>query len=388
MTFENHLQTVEGKPPAEVLSPGHPLLAAVIEVIINRFGALLQDGAVLVDPDDPGVTPRALVYLEHTLSTSGPSPGDRRPLSRRHQFVEIPRGGRPADAGYAPHLDYRPLDDPEVGLVKSIVDEEWIDAALTSAAGDYAIEYLADAHYREIQRITDARISKVRSAVKERLEREIHFWDSETHRIRDRELTGKGAGGFSSGHARNRADQLHDRLKRRLAQLDRELDVSNHPPSVVGGALIIPQGLLDQLSAETPPITDFLESRAEIDRRAVAAVLAAERRLGRDPTEMAHHNPGYDIESRDPESKHLYFIEVKGRIEDADTVNVKARQIRQAQNNPDRFILALVLVPADQSTDPAVHYVRAPFQGMQVPFDQYSVNLPLHELLPEAASPS
>ena len=90
---------------------------------------------------------------------------------------------------------------------------------------------------------------------------------------------------------------------------------------------------------------------------------------------MEHHNPGYDIESRCPSTGKLYFIEVKGRIEGADTVNVKSRQIRQGLNYPDRFILAVVQVPPDRDAEPVVRYVRHPFEGVTMPFSTYSVNL-------------
>ena len=47
------------------------------------------------------------------------------------------------------------------------------------------------------------------------------------------------------------------------------------------------------------------------------ALLAAERALGRDPTEMPHNNEGYDIETRAGDGR-LLFIEVKGRVAGAD----------------------------------------------------------------------
>ena len=58
------------------------------------------------------------------------------------------------------------------------------------------------------------------------------------------------------------------------------------------------------------------------------------QRLGREPNEMEHSNPGFDIESRDPKSGTVYFIEVKGRIQGRDTVNIKARQIRRGDQQP------------------------------------------------------
>ena len=51
---------------------------------------------------------------------------------------------------------------------------------------------------------------------------------------------------------------------------------------------------------------------------------------------------GYDIESRDPRSGELRFLEVKGRVEGADTVTVTRNEILYSLNKPEQFILALV----------------------------------------------
>src|SRR5690606_32618054 len=100
------------------------------------------------------------------------------------------------------------------------------------------------------------------------------------------------------GHARQRADDLEARLDRRLQELDLELDLSNQPPSVVSGAVIVPQGLVDSLGGIAPTPATHAKDVEEVDRRAVAAVLEAEKAIGREATEMDHANPGYDIESR------------------------------------------------------------------------------------------
>lgn len=385
VTFEPSLETVDGKPPAEVLIPGHPLLEVVIGAIRAQYGAFLQTGAVLVDPDDPGTTPRVVVYLEHRITDGKPERNGRRSVSRRYQYIEIAKDGQPSNAGQAPYLDYRPLRDDERSVAKTVAAENWITTALTHTAKNYAIEYLAQVHYQEVSRTATTRVQKVRAAVKERLEKEIRYWDGRVHTLKAKELAGKSTGGFSSGHARNFADDLDARLERRNRELDQELDLSNHPPAVVGGALIIPQGLFET-ETPTPPID--VDSREEVDRRAVAAVMAAERQLGREPTEMKHHNPGYDVESKCPVTGKLYFIEVKGRIEGAATVNVKSRQIRQGLNHPDRFILAVVRVPPDGAVEPVVRYVRDPFEGVTMPFSTYSVNLALKELLSRSTEPS
>ncbi len=75
------------------------------------------------------------------------------------------------------------------------------------------------------------------------------------------------------------------------------------------------------------------------DRRAVAAVLAAERSLGREPTETPHHHEGYDIGPRASDDRPR-FSEVKGKAKGKGKaagkpiVTVSAGQIRTRANAP------------------------------------------------------
>ena len=133
------------------------------------------------------------------------------------------------------------------------------------------------------------------------------------------------------------------------------------------------------------PIEVSQSDRERIDRLAVAAVMEAERRLGREPTEMHHQNPGYDIESRDPNTNQLIFIEVKGKSPEATIVTVSKTQIFTAFNKPDNFILAIVEVDGATAKEP--RYIRQPFQK-EPDFGATSVNYNLSELLARAEAPS
>jgi len=53
ITFEKELINVPGKPQASFVCPGHPLLDATIDLILERYRDLLKRGAVLVDRTDP-----------------------------------------------------------------------------------------------------------------------------------------------------------------------------------------------------------------------------------------------------------------------------------------------------------------------------------------------
>ena len=82
------------------------------------------------------------------------------------------------------------------------------------------------------------------------------------------------------------------------------------------------------------------------------AVFAAERALGREPIDVSAAKVGYDIESRDPITGHLHFLEVKGRIETGDTITVTTNEMIVALNAARRGTLQ----PLGHVTPPKVSY--------------------------------
>src|SRR5439155_26754184 len=124
-------------------------------------------------------------------------------------------------------------------------------------------------------------------AVKERLTREINYWDHRAEELNAQELAGRTPK-LNSAKARQRADELADRLLKRMLELEQERKLSPLPPIVVGGAVVIPAGLLAKLKGEAAAPPDF--SKREIERVeliAMAAVLKAERRAGRHPRDVS-----------------------------------------------------------------------------------------------------
>lgn len=369
---------------AQLLSPGHPLLRAVIATILERYGTTLGQGTMFVDPTDDGDTPRVLVYLQHTITDGRMENGDRKVVSRKFQFVEVTADGDIVDPGAEPYINYAPMDGTSRELLGEI-DLAWTEDGVDQTARGWATTYLATPHYEEVDDVVRARIGRTRKAVVERLDSEIRYWDARAAELKQKELHGKNPR-QNSGRARQRADDLEARKVRRLRELDIEADLVNHAPAIVAAALVIPQGLLDRL-AGTAVIQIDPEVAKETDRRAVAAVLAVERGLGRIPEEQEHNNPGFDILSTDPESGIVYQIEVKGHRPVNPEIKVRARQVRQAKQNPERFRLAVVSVPNEPDVDPVVFYFVRPFDTYELHFAQTYVPLNVVDLIPLAVEP-
>jgi len=388
ITFEKELIAPPGQPLAAFVCPGHPLLDAALDLTLERHRDLLKRGTVLVDERDLGTSPRVLFTLEHAIQDASLLPsGERRTISRRMLYVEMDAEGHTRHLNYAPYLDYRPLAEGEPSVADLLARPEcaWITRALEQQAQSHAIAQVVPEHIAEVRGRRLTWIEKTRAAVKDRLTKEITYWDHRAEQLKLQEQAGRAGARLNSQEARRRADDLQARLQRRLAELDREAQVSALPPVVLGGLVVVPLGLVAAMTGRTLP-THPVNTQASA-ARARAIVMEAERALGFDPTDREFEKLGYDIESRVPGTGRLRFIEVKGRVSGADTVTVTKNEILYSFNKPDDFILALVEFLDSESH--RVHYLRRPFDrsGVTTDFNGASVNFPFADLLARAEEP-
>ena len=386
ITFDKNLINITGKPLAAFVCPGHPLLDATLDLVIERHRDLLKRGAILVDESDEGECPRALLYLEHSIQDARTDRnGNRRVVSKRLQFVEVDEQGNTRNAGPAPYLDYRPPTSDDAETIKTQVTLEWMRSNLESQAMDHAALYLVPDHLQEVRARKEKLIDKTKAAVRDRLTKEINFWDHRAAMLKDQELAGKVNAKLNSGKARERADDLTGRLQKRLTELDQERKLSPLPPVVLGGAMIVPIGLLRKAAGKgdaLPP--SFALSTEESERRGMEAVMRTERQLGFIPRDVSEKNLGYDLESSIPDTGLLRFIEVKARIRGAATITVTKNEILTGLNKPDQFILAVVLLDPHGEE---VRYIRNPFD-QEPDFKATSVNFDVIKLLALAKEPA
>ena len=388
IAFEKSLVAPQGQPLAAFVCPGHPLLDAVIDLTLERHRDLLKRGAVLVDERDEGDRPHVLFYLEHAIQDASPTrSGDRRIVSKRMLYVELDADGVTRHVQYAPYLDYRPLGEDDPGLA-SILDRpecSWIDRELEKKAAGYAVASVVPEHLAEVRTFRLTLIAKTEAAVKDRLTKEINYWDHRAEELKLQEQAGKTGARLNSGEARKRADMLQARLRKRLEELKLEAQISPLPPVVLGGLLVVPRGLVDAMSGRESVGTRTAVDTQESAARARSIVMETERSLGFDPTDREFEKLGYDIESRVPDTGKLRFIEVKGRVSGASTVTVTRNEILYSLNKPEDFILGIVEFLDDGGH--RVHYVREPFKR-EPDFGVTSVNYDFAELLARSEPPS
>ena len=297
--------------------------------------------------------------LEHAIRDGRPGRhGQPSVVSRRMQFVMLDEQGKAQDAGPAPYLDFRPLQPDETDAAHRLLEADWLKDDIEKMAMHFAIAQLVPQHLKETRERRLAEVDRVEGEVKARLKREINYWDGRAEELALKEQAGKG-GRLNSGNARAYAQTLTERLDRRLRQLVEERDIQALPPQVKGAALVMPIGLLTakdgSSSGLVSPRMRWRGQRSSGWRWRLCSLPNA--RLGREPRDVSAAKVGYDIESLDPKTGHLHFIEVKGRIEGGDTITVTTNEMLVALNAEEHFVLAIVPIAAGGFANEPV-YVR------------------------------
>ena len=169
--------------------------------------------------------------------------------------------------------------------------------------------------------------------------------------------------------------------------------VTSATPVALGGALVIPAGLLRRLKGEALVEEDGSgfstdpAARAHIEKLAMEAVCRAEEARGCRVADVSRQKCGWDITSyppeidgKQPDARH---IEVKGRAKGAGTITVTRNEMLYALNQADKFLLAIVLVGENDVVE-GPHYLRNPFD-VEPSWGVSSVNYDLKVLLKKGA---
>jgi superfamily II DNA or RNA helicase len=348
---------------ASMVHPGHPLMLALSDVLLEQHANLLRQGTVLVDPADDGDQITLLFLLTHEVKS-----GDGQVISKRLQFVRVLPDGSATFAGWAPHLDLEPLAPADRPLLAETLTEPWLPAGLENRALALAAQTLVPEHFSEVAGRRIAHVDKTLAAVHERLTKEIDYWSDRFIKLTDDKAAGKDVR-LNLENVRRTLSDLEARLESRKKELQSMRHVTSATPVVLSGALVIPAGLLRRLRGDVCPMGAMFsadpEARSRIEQLAMNAVRLAEEARGCRVVDVSAQKCGWDItsyapapEGRLPEARH---IEVKGRVKGATTVTVTKNEIFESWNQGNKYHLAIVLVGEDDAID-GPHYVPHPFK--------------------------
>ncbi|MDO9233258.1 MAG: helicase-related protein [Methylotenera sp.] len=354
-----------GSPMASLIHPAHPLMQSVTDLVLEQHRNKLKQGAVLVDPNDGGLLPKLLFMIDHCVKEGNDAD---RVVSRRMQFVEIDQNGTTTNAGWAPHLDLQPIDAADHKLIEDVLSAPWLSGSggrdLEAMALAHASARLVPEHYTEVKERRERQIDKNLNAIHERLVKEINYWSDRHEKFKVDLSAGKDVR-LTLENVRRTIDELTARLESRSKELRAKRQIISATPVVLGGALVIPAGLLAQRKGEMEgdTWTADADARARVERVAMDAVLKAEKNMGHTTFDVSAEKCGWDITSvppaKDGRTTTARHIEVKGRAKGQSTITITRNEILYGLNQADKFILAIVLVDGEQYEGP--HYVRNPF---------------------------
>ena len=332
---------------ADLLAPGHPLHDAVMAETVRRLETTLRSGTVLVSAAVE--EPRLLVgVIEEVVDATGAVVG------RRFGYAYVDAAGEATPAGPAPYLDC--VAAPDVPAVARARALPWLAEAEQKAIS-WIIAHQLPEYLAEVQARRGAESAKTRELVTTRLQGESERLLLDATVAAEKERAAEKPKESSASLSR-KASELDQRLRQRLALLDRQALMSTRPPLIATAALVLPVGMVE---SDLPGDASMhAKETKEVERRGVELVLSCESDLGREPVEQAFANKGFDICSTAPNGD-TYRIEVKARIAGSSDFFITHNEVITGKNAVPRYRLALVRVDPRGAAYDEVRYLDDPF---------------------------
>lgn len=355
ITFEKEGITVEGKPDADLICPGHPLLDSLIAWVEAKYGSDYSNGSILIDPQDKTEMPRLLCCLDTTIRDAVQDHGNDRVVARQMSFLEISNDGKSHPAGFAPYIDYAPVPEGNLTKVRDILkNQKWLSCDVEKIAVSNAVTTIIPSLLEETRKNRLKTIDKIMKEVQDRLSSEINYWDGKVNIYKEKIRKGDSSQTTRNNmdQAQQKADMLDERRTVRRRELELEKNMVPSTPVVRSAALIIPASMLYNKTEDNVPCSD---DRKAVEIAGMKAVMDIEKAMGFSPKDVSSLNLGYDIESVVPADRRnggsiLRCIEVKARVlGHEDNVTISRNEINTGFNIPEQFILALVTVDGDRT---------------------------------------
>lgn len=378
--FDKNLKNIQ--PVAEFIYPGSSLMESIISIFMHKYSYMLKEGSVMIDENDLSNNLRVLFLLEHHIQDGRKHRnGNNFIISHKIQFISFDEDKRILSSGIAPHLDLRKASDIETEFIKKkLPDETWLSSEIENEIKKFAIKEIIPEHLKEIKERRSKDISKIEHEIKTRLQSEMNFWWNRANEIKDSERQGK-TGKISSEKAKKRADEIANRLKKRLSEIEKEKKITSSSPNILSGILVIPKGMLIENNiGEADSYTVSIEQKKITEKIAMESIIDVEKKLGNHPEDVSNQNLGYDILSYSEKDDAYRFIEVKGRTIEADTITVTRNEIITALNKREKYFLAIVQIGGEKKI---TNYICDPFTK-EIDFGVQSLNINIKDILKKA----
>src|SRR6266702_968408 len=351
LTFDKTVQQRAEYQDAVLLSPGHPLFAALSEVLVSDLQGVQGQATVFVDPRV--AAGYQVHFFEVQIVSEEPSVDGRRGrIGDVHSQVlyatlaaimEGPQGRElaPADLLH----DLTPL--PEVATVhegitltapdaQAIVEmEQWVRVKVQFP--------LKQQQASERQRLLQIRREYTNNMFAEQIKRVQHRHMQLYKRVQK----GDEAARLARDEADRRQKELRNHQREKLEELDRLQVVREGIVRYIGTACVLPiaqTSLAAQLEERSNITSGELVRDDRIELIGMDYVMHYERDRGWQPEDISknHDGSGFDIRSTDPLSGDMRRIEVKARARQGEFVELTPNEWLQAHRHGESYWLYVV----------------------------------------------
>ncbi|NJN68310.1 MAG: DUF3883 domain-containing protein [Chloroflexaceae bacterium] len=328
---------------AELLSPGHPLFAAVVDVLDMRLEGIRRGVACFTDPG--ATAPYRLHFFR--VEVQGEEPGRNGQPSRPtlvHATLTVVRERSRPDG--EPHYELAPPDllhDLTPGGTADGAGEHLVHP---QADGVQAVERWVRAHVqhrlaREVRARREREVTIRRTYLEQSFQVLISTqqakWADLAARVVER---GQDEARLARDEAEKRVYELEARRDRKLAELAHLAVVRPGPVGYLGTALVLP--------AQDDHIVHLMQRNDAVERIAMEHAIAYERQRGWEVEDVSQHRDGsgFDLRSLGPPDEHgqrpLRRIEVKGRAAPHEPVVMTPNEWLQAGRHGASYWLYVV----------------------------------------------
>src|SRR6266700_3530026 len=351
LTFDKTVQQRAEYQDAVLLSPGHPLFAALSEVLVSDLQGVQGQATVFVDPrvaagyqvhffevqivsEEPSVDGRRgrigdvhsqVLYATLAAIMEGPQGRELAPADLLHDLTPLPEGAT-VHEGVT-------LTAPDAQAIVEM--ERWVRVKVQFP--------LKQQQASECQRLLQIRREYTSKVFAEQIKRVQNRYMQLYRRVQK----GDEAARLARDEADRRQKELRVRQQEKLAELDRLQVVREGIVRYIGTALVVPvvhTSLAEQLERQGHISPGDLVQDEEIERIGMDYIMNYELEHGREPEDISknHDGSGFDIRSTDPVSGEIRRIEVKARAGEREFVELTPNEWLQAHRHGESYWLYVV----------------------------------------------
>ena len=327
VTFDNKVATEN--PEYEFIAPGHPLLEAVNQKILDDFMKGREHVAVF--GDETNMREGVLWFLEGEVRDGAGDIAGKRIFCLYHSTKGEIKKVNPSIL-----WDLKPLDGIELeeSMKRLLKMKDEIES--------YAVTEILFPFMEEIK---ERRSRDIRIKEKYGLRSINYLLQESTDRLLRYQL--KEQEGYDMKMPILQEERRKEDLERKKEELLREIRLEGQltvsGPKILGAAVVVP---MERVAAgEEEAYEEVMVSDAEIERIGMEVAMQYEREHGWVPEDVSDENLGFDIRSvkygEDGSFQDIRYIEVKARAKEG-AVRISANEWKKAKRFKEKYWLYIV----------------------------------------------